>query len=174
MNRIDGLIPGVVREYLADSRECRVEIPGMTDGATEMLLAQIMQSIGDVSEKTEIEILPGDRVWIEFECGDQRFPIIVGYRAKNVGNRLQWRRWHHQNVEVLADDVLQLVTPKGKVRISGGGDDIEVAAASRIRASVGSSAVTVTGSSIKLEAGGSSISIDGSGVKINGATIRLN
>jgi hypothetical protein len=102
-----GKYPAVVTSYAQNPRQCRVSIPGITDGAQVMPEAEIMYPIGDKAN-TEIEILQGDPVWVEFEAGDERYPIIVGYRNKNTGNSNDWRRWHHKNVELLADLVIHL------------------------------------------------------------------
>lgn len=181
-NAITGLLPAIVVEYLPESRECRVEIPGMTDGSGEKLIAQMMQALGDMTEKTEIEILPGDRVWLQFEEGDQRHPIIVGYRSKNTGNRLKWRRWHHENVEVLFDDVGQMRGPNGHVRMEGGGakvivnasKEVEVTAGSKITATVGGAKIEVTEISIRFSVGGSSLVLDGGSITAKAGAINLN
>ncbi len=181
-NRILGMIPGIVVEYLPQSRECRVEVPGMTDGSGEKLVAQIMQCLGDMSERTEIEILPGDRVWLQFEEGDQRFPMIVGYRARNTGNRLDWRRWHHKNMELLFDETWQAQGPNGFVRMTGGGNkiianaaqEVEVTAGSKITATVGSAKIEMTDEKIRFSVGGSSIVIDGSAITMKAGVINLN
>lgn len=97
------LIPGIVRSYDPQARTCRVEIPGMTDGAEQLPEAEINQAPGDKSEHTEIRIIPGDRVWLAFINGDPRFPVIMGFRAKQTGNEVGTRRWHHENIETDAD-----------------------------------------------------------------------
>jgi len=65
---------------------------------------------------TEIEICPSDTVWVTFIGGDARYPLIVGYRNPRAGNHADWRRWHHKNIEIIADDELRLVcgVPDGK------------------------------------------------------------
>lgn len=112
--------PGVIKSYDKDSRECRVEIPGMTDGADVFPLATIEYPIGDKSKDvihpTEIEIIAGDLVWLAFECGDPRFPIITGYRNPETGNSVDWRRWHHANIELNADGEI-LLTAQGRVHV---------------------------------------------------------
>jgi hypothetical protein len=110
-----GLRPGIVRGYDPISRMCPVEIPGITDGATEFPLAEIQYTIGDKSansaHNTEIEILAGDPVWIMFENGDERFPIITGYRNPRSGNPSGTRRWHHANIELVADTLIHFQAP---------------------------------------------------------------
>lgn len=108
MNMLPSRWPGEVVSYDAARRTCRVRIPGITDGSTEFPEATIEQAIGDKSEHTEIRILPGDRVWLCFECGDSRFPIVTGFRAKETGNETAWRRWHHANIELTADGVFRI------------------------------------------------------------------
>lgn len=108
-----GLYPGIVRGYDPDTRMMPVEIPGITDGATQLPLAEIQYSIGDKSANsahdTEIEILASDLVWIMFENGDERYPIITGYRNPRSGNPSGTRRWHHANIELNADTQVHVI-----------------------------------------------------------------
>lgn len=101
--RLSNYTPGFVESYDAAKRLCRVRIPGVTDGAEVLPLAMLSYPIGDKSEHTEIRIQPGDRVWLDFVNGDARFPIITGFRPKETDNALEWRRWHHANIELQAD-----------------------------------------------------------------------
>jgi hypothetical protein len=109
-----GKYPAWVREYDKTSRICRVEIPGLTDGGDVLKKAEILYPIGDKSRDgvntTEIEITPDDAVWVEFIGGDQRYPLIVGYRNPQVGNSMDWRRWHHANVEMLSEMLMKLIS----------------------------------------------------------------
>jgi hypothetical protein len=115
-------IPGIVRSYLAVSRECRVEIPGLTDGADVLPLAEIEYPIGDkskaASHATEIEIVPGDLVWLAFEGGDPRYPIITGFRNARAGNAIDWRRWHHANIELTADGIFRVNCARYEINAS--------------------------------------------------------
>lgn len=109
-----GRYPAVVKEYLQARRTCRVEIPGLTDGADVLPEAEIEYPIGDKSKNgahfTEIEIVPGDTVWLAFIGGDPRYPIITGWRNPQTGNGVDWRRWHHANMELLADELMKLIS----------------------------------------------------------------
>ena len=128
---LPGRYPAIVRSYDKARRTCRVEIPGLTDGADVMPEAEIEYAIGDKSAHssypTEIEILPGDTVWIAFIGGDPRYPIVTGYRNPQSGNTSDWRRIHHANIELLADGTMRL--------------------------KVGSSEIVLTPDSIKMTAG---------------------
>ena len=54
-------------------------------------------------------------MWVEFEQGDPRYPIIVGYRNKRTGNDDLTRRYHHHgNFEILADNIIKI---KGNVKV---------------------------------------------------------
>lgn len=109
---LGGRYPAVVTEYLAATRECRVSIPGITDGAEIMPIAEIEYPIGDKSKAgtntTEIAVVAGDTVWISFIGGDPRYPIITGWRNPEAGNSTDWRRWHHKNIEWLAEAVARI------------------------------------------------------------------
>lgn len=109
MNEVFGTWPAEVAEYDAEARMCRVRVPGITDGSSVLPLAEIRYPIGDRSDAedskdhTELRILPGDMVYVEFLCGDPRFPLITGHRLKRAGNPTGWRRWRHENIEMTAD-----------------------------------------------------------------------
>lgn len=104
--RMTNYTPGFVESYDPGTRLCRVRIPGVTDGSELMPEAMLSYPIGDKSEHTEIRVLPGDRVWLDFVNGDPRFPIITGFRPKETDNAIAWRRFHHQNIELQADQVI--------------------------------------------------------------------
>ena len=137
-------------------REVRVIIPSLTDGADTPLLAELEYPLGDRSEQTEIRILPGDRVWVEFQDGDPRYPIITGFRTKHVENEPDTRRWVHDNIESIADLLYR------------------IQAGQRIEAAVGPTKIEVTDGEIKLTAGGSTIVMNDAGITLNGTRIDLN
>lgn len=100
--------PAFVRSVDRAAREVRVEVPPYTDGADVWPLAQIEYPIGDDSKDTEIRIVEGLPIWVAFEAGDPRYPIITGYRNPNTGNEVGWRRWNHDNIEWNADSVANI------------------------------------------------------------------
>ncbi|AEJ01292.1 hypothetical protein Nit79A3_1460 [Nitrosomonas sp. Is79A3] len=107
-----GRYPAIVKSYDKNKRTCRVEIPALTNGGDVFPEAEIDYPIGDKSisgaHSTEIEINPGDTVWVEFIGADARYPIIISYRNPRVGNSVDYRRFHHANIEMTADGTLKL------------------------------------------------------------------
>ena len=124
-----GRYPAVVASYDPASRTCGVLIPGITDGGDAPLTAEIEYPIGDKSRTganaTELEILPGDTVWVCFLAGDPRYPIITGYRCPRAGNAVGIRAMHHAAIHLTADGEMVLtattISLNGVVQISGGG-----------------------------------------------------
>lgn len=108
MNMLPSLWPGEVASYDPVRRTCRVRIPGITDGSDTLPEAVFSNPLGDRADVTEIRIDAGDMVWLMFEGGDPRFPIITGYRTPRAGNPTDWRRWRHANIELTANGVLRL------------------------------------------------------------------
>ena len=134
---LSGKWPAGGTSYDAESRTCEVSIPGVTDGAEGGLIAEIEYPIGDKSRHetmTEIEILPGDKAWVEFIQGDPRYPLITGWRNPTTGNSVGWRRWHHANMQLLTD---------AEMRLQSGGL-VHVSAKDSITLQVGNSTITLT------------------------------
>lgn len=175
---IAGKWPAIVRAVDRARREIRVEIPGVTDGAEELPLAQIAYSIGDKSEHTEIRVIVGDRVWVEFERGDPRFPLITHWRTKQTGNDLMWRRWHHENIERVADggDIhdsasRDILTEAGRNEARQIGQVFTLDAGTRITLHVGSSTITIQDGTVTVATGTLTVnanSIFNGNVAING------
>jgi len=164
-----GRHPAVVHSYDPDTRTCMVKIPGISDGGDTPLEAEIEYSLGDRSAQsdgkiaTEVEILPGDPIWVDFIGGDPRYPVITGYRNPRVGNDKETRRWHHLNIEIRSD--------KDTVIKAGGNvtviceKDVSVQAKGDIKGSAQGS--------ISLEAQGDMSLTAGGAMKINGETVDL-
>lgn len=110
---LPGRYPAIVRSYSQARRTCRVEIPGLTDGGDVLPEAELDYGLGDRSRNgeftTEYEILPGDTVWVEFIGADSRYPVVISFRNPQVGNSVDWRRWHHRNVELLSDILMNMI-----------------------------------------------------------------
>lgn len=125
MQSYPGKYPAIIKAYSAATRQCRVEIPGITDGADEFPLAEIAYPIGDKSRAgdhaTELEILVGDPVWVEFIQGDPRRPLITHSRCPQTGNATGTRRYHHGIVEIVADTALRLTVGGVTVEITASG-----------------------------------------------------
>jgi len=119
VGRMQGRYPAIVKSYDQTTRQCRVSIEGVTNGGDILPLAEIEYPIGDKSlnggNATEIEILPNDTVWVAFIGGDPRYPIITGYRNPQAGNSADWRTWHHKNIELIAVEVMRLISDETEV-----------------------------------------------------------
>jgi hypothetical protein len=101
-----GLYPATVKSYNAASKTCQITLTGVTDGTARTITAHIAYPIGDVSTHTDIAIHGGDLVWVMFEGGDMRHPIITHFRNRAVGNETDWRRWAHENMALSAGGIL--------------------------------------------------------------------
>ncbi len=125
-----GRFPAIVKSYDPKKRTCRVEIPAINSGGDVLTEAEIEYPIGDKSRlgkwETEIEILPEDTVWVDFIGGDPRYPVITGWRNPQAGNSLDWRRWHHKNIEHVTDEIMSDLVGTDKRTKVGKNYDIEV------------------------------------------------
>ena len=180
MSGAGGLMPGrypaIVKSYDQGRRTCRIEIPGITDGGDVMPEAEIEYPIGDKSRDgkwaTELEILPGDTVWVAFIGGDPRYPIITGWRNPQAGNSSDWRRIHHKNIEQLADDVMHLES--GVTINIDAGTAINEKSGETTSRTAGKSYTVNAGSSITLSVGGSTVTIGPGSIVLQSGQIVLN
>ncbi len=110
-----GKFPAIISSYNSASRECMIKTP-----VGDEIEAEIEYPIGDKSANgyvTEIEILAGDKVWCEFIQGDTRRALITGWRNPKIGNSTGTRRWHHANIELVADATIKLVVSGSTITI---------------------------------------------------------
>jgi len=143
--------PAVVVGYDANTRLAQVKIEPLDNGADTVLDAELLYPLGDKSN-TAIEVLAGDFVWVEFEGGDPRYPIIVGYRNKRTGNDDSTRRYHHHgSFEILADNIIKI---KGNVKVIVESETVEVIAPT---VKVTSTTVTVDATTITVNASNTNI-----------------
>lgn len=161
-----GKYPAIIKSYDQATRMVRVEIPEVTRGGDVFPLAEIEYPIGDKSKAgayaTEIEILAGDTVWVEFRRGDQRYPVVTGYRNPQAGNSVDdHRRWHHPNVQAIADDMLRLTV---------GGSELKMTP-TEIRLTIGDSEIIMNSTSITINATNAIINAN---TDINGGTLTHN
>lgn len=130
---LDSMYPAIVKSWDRDRRECRIEIPGLTDGCQIFPLAEIDYPIGYESENSEIRIPIGARVRVFFDGGDPRFPVICAFRPRRTDNDTLWRREFHENFARTADD--------GDINDSAS-EDINVDAGNDINTDVGHDMIT--------------------------------
>ncbi|HQZ59988.1 MAG TPA: hypothetical protein PLQ39_09950 [Acinetobacter sp.] len=143
--------PAVVVGYDANTRLAQVKIEPLDNGADTVLDAELLYPLGDKSN-TAIEVLAGDFVWVEFEAGDPRYPIIAGYRNKREGNDDATRRYHHHgSFEILADNIIKI---KGNVKVIVESETVEVIAPT---VKVTSTTVTVDATTITVNASNTNI-----------------
>ncbi|TDR30692.1 hypothetical protein DFR44_11842 [Hydromonas duriensis] len=102
------MYPAEIVSYDGARRRVRIRAIGLTDGDRLLPEAELMYSLGDNAKHTEIQINPGDLVWIDFIANDHRYPVIVGFRNSETGNSLGWRKWQHDNIEIVATGTLKL------------------------------------------------------------------
>jgi hypothetical protein len=120
-----GKYPAVVMSYDGGTRLAKVKLEPLDEGADTALDAELLYPLGDKSN-TAIEVLANDPVWVEFEAGDPRYPIIVGYRNKREGNDDTTRCYHHHgNFELKADQEF-LIEAGQKITLKVAGSLLEM------------------------------------------------
>lgn len=143
-----GTWPAVVKSCNHAKRLYTVDIPMLTQGGG-FPEAEIKYPIGDKSKHTEIEVLPGDLVWVEFIGGDARYPLITGYRCPRSGNASNWRRWHHANVEIAGDQEIHIKVGGTSLIVNASG--IHMTAASGASLSIASGSIGAKAGNIDFQ-----------------------
>ncbi len=161
-----GIYPAIVKSYDQATRTCRVEIPEVTRGGDVYPEAKIAYPIGDKSKAgiyaTEVEILAGDMVWVEFIGSDSRYPIITGYRNPKTGNSVDdHRRYHHQNIQLIADDLFRINVGESEIKLTP----------TEIRLTIGDSEIIMNSTTVTINATNAIINAN---TDINGSTLTHN
>lgn len=160
--------PAVVKTIDRARREIRVSIPGITDGAETLPIAEIEYPIGDKSEHTEIRVKVADRVWVAFEGGDARYPIITGFRTKHIGNEVGTRRFEHDNFEFQADDDFLVGAGQDVTHLAG--RDVHASAGRHMLLEAADRMALEAGTELELKVGGSTITLTPSAIVFVTAT----
>lgn len=121
---------------------------------------------------TELEILPGDTVWIAFIGGDPRYPIITGSRNPQAGNSVDWRRYHHKNYELICDRVIRLLVGNSVFQLNP--DTITGSTTQALTLTIGSTSVSLTPNGLNLTCGGATVQMTPDSIKFNAGRIDLN
>lgn len=121
---------------------------------------------------TEIEILPGDTVWIAFIGGDPRYPIITGSRNPQAGNSVDWRRYHHKNYELICDQIIRLLVGNSVFQLNP--DTITGSTTQALTLTIGSTSVSLTPNGLNLTCGGATVKMTPDSIKFNAGRIDLN
>lgn len=121
---------------------------------------------------TEIEILPGDTVWIAFIGGDPRYPIITGSRNPQAGNSVDWRRYHHKNYELICDQIIRLLVGNSVFQLNP--DTITGSTTQALTLTIGSTSVSLTPNGLNLTCGGATVQMTPDSIKFNAGRIDLN
>ena len=138
-----GYYPATILSYDAASRTARISVEPFTKNAPEGLKAIFAYAVGEDDRKTEIKVMPGDEVWIFFESGQPRAPIIAFYRSHGIGARIDTRAIEQENIEILANanasimaeqislyasntDIYSNVTIHGNLTVTGNVDAAQV------------------------------------------------
>ena len=150
---MQGRYPAIVRSYDQARRTCRVEIPGLTDGA-------------DTLPEAEIEYPVGDTVWIAFIGGDPR------YRNPQAGNSVDWRRYHHKNYELICDRIIRLLVGNSVFQLNP--DTITGSTTQALTLTIGSASVSLTPNGLNLTCGGATVQMTPDSIKFNAGRIDLN
>jgi hypothetical protein len=142
------LIPAIIKSYDKEKRTVKISVAGLSDGDKDLPEAELMYSMGDRFVDTEIKIMEGDLVWIDFMGGDERYPIVMGYRNPEHGNSFDWRRWKHKNIELNAEQELKLEA----------GADINATAAGAANYKSAGKA-TLKGGMVEIDGGGAMLGV---------------
>lgn len=121
---------------------------------------------------TELEILPGDTVWIAFIGGDPRYPIITGSRNPQAGNSVDWRRYHHKNYELICDRIIRLLVGNSVFQLNP--DTITGSTTQALTLTIGSASVSLTPNGLNLTCGGATVQMTPDSIKFNAGRIDLN
>lgn len=118
-----------ILSYNAKGRTAKVQIHGMTDGASEGLTATFAYPVGDSDKDTEREILTGEDVYVFFENGEESRPVIAFFSSHGEDAVVDTRRIRQENIELLARTK---ITAKAKTIEIDGSETVNIHGAIQI------------------------------------------
>lgn len=131
--KLNGFWPAKLTSYDAATRTGEVWIDEVTDGADRGLVAEFAYPVGEDDQDTERKITLPANVYVFFEMGDPRCPVIFAWRTRQDGSAVVGtRRIRQVKVEVLADDTVRIA---GATKVILESSDVSIEASTKIRLS---------------------------------------
>lgn len=114
--RLNGFWPAKLTSYDAATRTGEVWIDDVTDGGDRGLVAEFAYPIGEDDQDTELKITLPANVYVFFESGDPRCPVVFAWRTRQDGSAVVGtRRIRQQNIQILATANLTLTAERAEM-----------------------------------------------------------
>lgn len=114
--KLNGFWPAKLTSYDAATRTGEVWIDEVTDGADRGLVAEFAYPVGEDDQDTERKITLPANVYVFFEMGDPRCPVVFAWRTRQDGSAVVGtRRIRQQNIQVLATANLNLTAERAEM-----------------------------------------------------------
>lgn len=111
MDNLYGFYPGKILSYSGDSKTVQVSIEPYTNGSEDGIQAKIAYPVGFTDADLELAIVDNPDVWVFFENGQFRNPVVGFFRTRRTGSSTGVLRLRQKSIELIADEI-KFITAK--------------------------------------------------------------
>lgn len=106
MEKLFGLYGGKILSYDSTKKTAQVSVEPYTNGAENGITAKIAYPVGFDDQDTELSINGQPDVWIFFERGEFKNPVIAFFRTRQSSSVSDVFRLRHKQIELYAENII--------------------------------------------------------------------
>ena len=105
MDNLYGFYPGKILSYNKLAKTVQVSIEPYTSGSENGITAKIAYPVGFTDTDLELSIVNNPDVWVFFENGQFKNPVVSFFRTKQSGSVQDVLRLRQKTIELIADEI---------------------------------------------------------------------
>lgn len=105
MEQLNGFYPGKILSIADDKKTVQVSVEPYTSGLENGITAKLAYPVGFNDKDTELQIIGQPDVWVFFERGQFKNPVVSFFRTHQTGSVTGVFRLRHKKLEFYADNI---------------------------------------------------------------------
>lgn len=105
MDNLFGFYPGKILSYSKSAKTVQVSIEPYTSGSENGITAKLAYPVGFTDSDLELSIVNNPDVWVFFENGQFKNPVVSFFRTKQSGSTQDVLRLRQKTIELIADEI---------------------------------------------------------------------
>lgn len=105
MDNLFGFFPGTILSYNKPAKTVQVSVEPYTSGSENGITAKLAYPVGFTDNDLELSIVGNPDVWVFFENGQFKNPVVSFFRTRQSGSTEGVLRLRQKKIEFIADEI---------------------------------------------------------------------